>query len=456
MKPGSVDRWPKRIFVVSLVLVLLAGAFLLGMYAQRQNLPPVPQLRAAYETLTTIYDSDGSNTPRYQHLQPTRGMGEGVTVNEVPDDGALVLMAGFFDEENQVRLVARDGTVVKKWSLDYFEHFPDEASRACELESPLRVDTHGALLTPQGEVVVNYEYCGTVKLDQCGELLWSIDGRTHHSLVLAEAGGYWILGRDQWLARRNPDRVPQIMDPGPDQLVLEDTILRVDEDGEVLEEISIPELMRDDGLEAYLTADGMSFRFSREDPWELVHANKVAELPSEIADAYPMFAAGDLVVSMRRLNLVMVVDPETRDVKWHQTGPWLRQHDPEFRPDGRISIYNNNLYYHTSYADHRLLPDTPYDTNIMTVDPETGETEVRFGQAPGQEMLSVIRGDHELLDDDGMLITEFDGGRVLQVDADGQVVWEYVNQVDEDSVGEVTNASLYTPDDLPAEWQTCA
>ena len=32
-----------------------------------------------------------------QHLQPTRELGDGVVVNKRPDDGALVLMGGFFD-----------------------------------------------------------------------------------------------------------------------------------------------------------------------------------------------------------------------------------------------------------------------------------------------------------------------------------------------------------------------
>ncbi len=91
----------------------------------------------------------------------------------------------------------------------------------------------------------------------------------------------------------------------------------------------------------------------------------------------------------------------------------------------------------------------------MAVDPQTGETEVVFGEAPGQGMLSVLRGDHELLDDDGMLVTEFDAGRVLQVDVDGEIVWEYVNHYDDEFVGEVTNASIHPAGYFRTEWETC-
>lgn len=444
MTSRSPERLSRRIFVVSLTLVVLGATFAFGAVAQREDLPPIPQLRAAGETLSNVRDNDVTNHPRRHHLQPSRDQGSGVTVDEV-DDGALVLMAGFFDEENQVRLVERDGTVVKRWSLDYFEDFPDPTTRPCVFETPLRVDTHGVHLTPEGDLLVNYEYCGTVRFDACGELVWRLGERTHHSIEPAAEGGHWIVGRQEWLAQDHPDRYPPIFHPGPKQLVQEDTILRVDDDGEVVEEVSIPQLMRDNGMEALLSADGLKMDIRTEEPWELVHANKVAELSADVADAYPMFEAGDLALSLRGLNLVMVVDPDDWQVRWHQIGPWLRQHDPEFRPDGRLSIFNNNIYYHQAYEDDQTILSAPRTTNVVAVDPATGDTEVVFGESPGQEMLSVVRGEHELLDDGGMLITEFDGGRVLQVDADGQVVWEYVNAYDDEHVAEITNAALVDP-----------
>jgi hypothetical protein len=394
-------------------------------------------------------------------LQPSRGQGDGVTINKTSDDGALVFMAGFFDEENQGRLIRRDGTLVKKWSLDYNEHFPDPDARVCDLTSPLRTDIHGAHVTPQGELVFNYEYCGSVKLDQCSGLIWKINKPTHHSLVPAEAGGYWLLGQYKWLASEEPDRFPPFstLTTGKNMLE-EDTLLRVSEDGEILEEVSIPELLRENNLEALLTANRTPNVYRR--PFtlhvvvnnELVHANKVAELPSEIADSYPLFAAGDLAISMRKLNLIIVLDPITKKVKWHQTGPWLRQHDPEFRPDGRISVFNNNVYS-MAYVKDKTVLSTPFTTNIIAVDPVSRETEVVFGEKPGQEMLSVIRGQHELLENDGILITEFDAGRVLEVDADGQVIWEYVNRYDDEFVGEISNSAIYPADYFQVEWKTC-
>ena len=172
---------------------------------------------------------------------------------------------------------------------------------------------------------------------------------------------------------------------------------------------------------------------------ELVHSNKVGELPGEIADAFPMFDAGDLVVSLRFKNMIFVIDRETWTVKWHQTGPWRRQHDPEFAADGTITLFNNNTYE----GLHRIRGETgAYRSNIIKVDPATGETEVIYGDGTGEDLYSMIRSKQDVLPDGGVMITEFEGGRALQVDADRQVVWEYIKRYDEEHLLEITEVRV--------------
>jgi len=412
-----------------------------GVVAFWQNLPPVPAMKTVWKEFKISDVKDSFRSDVRHHLQPSRGQGDGVMINHVRDK-AVVFMIGFFDGENQGRLVERDGTVLHRWSLNYFEHFPDEELRPCNVDSPLGVDIHGAVVTERGELVFNYEYCGTVKIDQCGTVMWAIAEPTHHSLVRAEEGGYWILSRVYWPPAENPDRFPPFSLADNQDTIEEDTLLRVSDDGEILKEISIPVLMREGGLLPVLTATGEVFSQDNGGRSELVHANKATELSQSLADAFPLFEAGDLAISMRALNLVMVLDGETKAVKWHQVGPWLRQHDPEFRRDGRISIFNNNVFRNVYVAGQTDL-SSPFVTNIISIDPVTNETEVIFGEQPGQEMLSVIRGDHELLPDNGMIITEFDAGRVLEVDDSGQIVWEYVNRYSDDHVGEIRNSNVF-------------
>ncbi|WP_170516057.1 arylsulfotransferase family protein [Ruegeria atlantica] len=448
------EKLPERLFWICLLLCIVCLSVLYGIFAQIKKWPPSTQIRLVYEVL--FVDQTLTRAVYREHLQPSRGQGDGVTINEHPDRQDAILLMGFFDKENQARLVTRDGSVIRKWSLDYFEHYPDAQTRPCsDLVSPLAVDVHGTLLTPKGELVFSYEYCGTVKLDQCSNVLWALDEPSHHSMVESEQGGYLTLGRNEWRATEVADRFPSFFSANSEERILEDVVLRLDEQGEIIERISIPGMIMENGLTALLTTNNQDFKTRKITRNELLHANKIDELPFELAEEFPLFNAGDWVISMRGLNLLMVVDPATRTVKWHQTGPWIRQHDPEFRPDGKISIFNNNTYVSAYTLREKTRLDAPWNTNIMVVDPVSRETEVVFGSRPGQEMLSVIRGQHEILDDGGVLITEFDAGRVLEVDATGNVTWEYVNKYDDEFVGEVTNAKHYPLSFFETDWKEC-
>ncbi len=450
-RTSVTDKNAKRFFNWSNVIRLIVVGYIIGALSSQYGVFPIPQLSMVK---SAIINGQAFWEPSISHLQPSRGQGNGVVINNAPDDNQYVLMTGFFDNENQIRLIHRDGTVFKKWSLDYSKHFPDSDSRPCSPLSSLAVDTHGVHLTPEGEVVFNYEYCGAIKLDQCGNVVWKINQPTHHSIVPAEKGGYWVLNRLYWNAKEEPNRLPPYSSSGKDVSLSEDTIMRVSEDGKILEQISIPELMRENGLEALLTSNGLSFRPEILFDKEIVHANKVAELSSSLADTFPLFDAGDLAVSLRQLNLIFVLDPINKKIKWHQTGPWIRQHDPEFRSDGRISIFNNNVY-RTAYSHERTNLNHKFSTNIIAVDPVSRKTEVIYGEKSGQEMLSVIRGQHELLKNHGMLITEFDAGRVFELDSDNNMIWEYVNQYDSDNVGEITNAVVYPSDYFQESFHSC-
>jgi hypothetical protein len=81
----------------------------------------------------------------------------------------------------------------------------------------------------------------------------------------------------------------------------EDTILRISEDGKIIEERSLVELFYRAGMEAWLTVMPGSELEQRMDG-EIMHLNKVAELESDRAADFPMVAAGDLLLSVRELN----------------------------------------------------------------------------------------------------------------------------------------------------------
>jgi hypothetical protein len=211
--------------------------------------------------------------------------------------------------------------------------------------------------------------------------------------------------------------------------------MKVSEDGEVLIEISVPKLFYDNNLEALLTSNGMVMTAWRDK--EIVHLNKIAELSSVIASDFPMLKAGDLALSLRGYNLIFVLDPDTKKIKWWRIGPWQRQHDPEFKPGGKLIIFNNNIHGPCEGRN---------GSNMMEIDLVSNDHKIIYGEKKGQEMCTEGRGKVELTVSGGLLVTEPEAGRVFETDATGRIVWEYINRYDSDKVAEIGEARIYPAD----------
>ena len=435
---------PSKYIFITLLLGLVFG---LGMYSAAKQNSIYEFARSLSETVNEALElvwAEKSNTAKTRpvhFLQRARYEGSGVVVNEVPNgQDDLILLSGFFEDSNELRLIRRSGEIVARWPVTFSEHFPDTSHMEKPPATDWNIDTHGALALPDGSVVFNYENGGLVKLDRCGKVVWKLVHMTHHAVEHAENGGFWVPGRI-YHASDATSPFPPFTTP-----FYEDTILHISENGRILREISVPQLIYDNGLAALLTATGKFFTSDN----EIVHLNKVGELYSQLAEDFPMFAAGDLILSLRDYNMLFVIDPKTERIKWWQIGPWIRQHDPEFKPGGLITIFNNNTY--TSFINLKQPIDKVFDplpqlfSTIDEFNPVDGRTRVLFGDKTDRPMLSSLRGKHDLTPDGNLFITAFEDGRVLEVDTEGNIIWEYINRYNENVVAEITEARLYSKD----------
>jgi hypothetical protein len=443
----------KFLFYLIFIVGALGLSFAFGLYSGARKTVAYEAVRAlknsVEESLNLVKEEASTLTKTHpkHFLQPARYDGAGVTVNDFADsEEELIFLSGFFNENNELRLIQRDGTVIARWPVSFSEIFPDPSHPMYPHDwsgpkTDWNIDLHGALALPDGSVVFNFEFGGLVKLDRCGKVVWTLAQHSHHSVELAEGGGFWVPGR-RYHSEESDSPFPPFQTP-----LLDDTIMKVSEDGEVLLEISVPELFYKNGLESLLTSNGEVLGGGmRKWPREIVHLNKIAELSSAIADDFPMFKAGDLALSLRKYNLIFIADPNTGKIIWWRIGPWLRQHDPEFIPGGKLIVFNNNIYAAAFSGGQVSSVSVPRVSNIVEIDPVSDEHRVIYGGVSGQEMLSIIRGKHELTRNGGLLVTEFEGGRVFETDATGRIIWEYINRYDSDEVAEITEARIYSAD----------
>lgn len=411
-------------FYASAVTSVVALVFGAGLFSARGDNAVARAAFGVYDdTKALIREIPNLTGERPIHfLAPARYPGKGVTLNKTSGDD-LVLLSGFIGDNQRAQLMRRDGSVLASWNLSPLEQLPSAGQCRNVPQTNWNSAAHNVLIGQDGSVLFSYESCGMVKLDRCGKKIWATKELTHHSPNLM-ANGEIVIGGSDYISK--PTRWP-FTEP-----YWEDVIRVYDAQGKLIRQRAITDLFARNGMLAALTSH------SDDNPKTdgEFHLNEVEELPAALARAFPMFAPGDLLISIRNLNMILVADAKLERIKWHRVGPWIRQHDPDWGADGRITVFDNH-------------PDGTEDgtrfggSRIIAVNPATGETQTLYGGRKGQHFFTNQRGLHQMLDDGSMLITEANAGRAFQVDRAGRIVWQYVNRYDDKEAAWLNGVESY-------------
>jgi hypothetical protein len=434
----------KAAFVLSLIGFSFAYGLIVGAY----EVFPYRHLKYVLNSVETVIanrDSLTSDRPT-AFLAERRYQGNGVTIHDPRRaHPGFTLLSGFFDDLPGIRLVDMHGNVVQSWPISFFTLFESTDHIFPKNDVPAsdwNVGVHGIHISPDGSVVFNLDGKGTAKLDRCGKPIWLLHRMTHHSIEESKDGSYWIPSRH--FVENESDAYPLFRTPYRD-----DTIMRVSPDGEILSEISLNKILIDNGLYALLVANGRFTTDMQEE--DVLHVNDIDEMTEELAGSFPLFSAGDLVLSLRHLNMLMVIDPSNWQVKWYQSGPWLRQHDPDFQKDGTITLLNNNS---DDTKDGELLGGS----SVMSIQPHLPDRPVNilYGKKENEYFFTNTQGKHQVFDNGNILIVEYYGGRVLEVSPSGEIVWQYINEYDQESVARLSGAERYAEDYFNVKDWSCS
>ena len=181
---------------------------------------------------------------------------------------------------------------------------------------------------------------------------------------------------------------------------------------------------------------------------DFTHLNDVEPLTPQMAGAFPQFAVGDLLVSLRNLNLLFVMSPETGEIKWSMVGPYLRQHDPDFLANGHISVFDNR-------RDNRS-GRIRGGSRILELDPVTRHVTTLFGGRPDEFFYTGRMGADQQLPNGNLLITASEAGYVFEATPQRKVVWSFINHWDKQSVAWVDGATRYPQSYwVPKEGEVC-
>lgn len=287
----------------------------------------------------------------------------------------------------------------------------------------------------EGNLFVIVPLRSLLKLDPRSELVWRADLAAHHDIAWAARGELLVLSETPRLFRVG----------NGEHLVLDNEITVLDKDGTTLRQHSLLDMLRSDpALDALINGQVLArhaeftriagpldaevrtlletgryrgpkrraLRLLRQlpgSPCDVLHANSVRAL-----EAHPqgLWQAGQVLVSLRNLDLVTVLDLELGGVVWSWgRGELSGQHQPSALPNGHILIFDNG----TAVGRSRLVE----------VDPLTGAITWEYLGTPPERFFSALAGGCELLPNGNILVTEAQSGHAFEVTRTGRTVWSW-------------------------------
>jgi len=395
--------------------VLLASASFVAGYIAHKRLLISPRLRAAVGHRL-------AGVPLQGRFRPFRPPGEiagppheamiqqlnaiGYVQGRVPapaTEGVTV-----FDRERSFRglnlyasahasvacLMDMEGEILHEWRYEFSRVWPDfEPGRLTSM--PGTTYWRRVHLYENGDLLAIHEGIGVLKLDKSSKLLWSNQCNAHHDLDVTDDGTIFVLTRKAHVVPRWYESLP----------ILEDFVTMLSPDGQVVRDISV--------LECFENSEYAPVLRNMPEYGDVFHTNTLAVLDGRHEERSSVFRRGNVLVSVRELDIVAIIDLEQRAVVWATTGMWSRQHEPILLDNGNMLLFDNL--------------GRPERSRVLEFDPFTHEIVWSYGSDDGEPLYSRECGANSRLPNGNTLIIESENGRALEVTHDKAIVWEYIS-----------------------------
>jgi hypothetical protein len=413
----------------------------LGAAAMFFELPSSAFLRRAFVGGYSWLEGRKDDQPPEQFGPPTVGQ---IDRPERTCDGFTLCMYG---GDSQAVLVNMRGDVVHEWHVPFSSLWPNPTHVHGRVDDAAVYFNDGHLYRNGDLAVViqgpvnpqnSSNGYGLAKLDKDSRVLWKYAANCHHDLDVADDGTLYVLTNQ--VLETVPDGLDHIPTP-----CMTDCIDVLSADGKLLKRIALLEAIQNSPYTALFSTIERPRTFAQSPGptgarpvlflddllrRDVLHTNAIKVLRRALAPQFPQFRAGQLLVSVRHLDALAVLDPDSGRVVWAARGPWHAQHDPSFLGNGHLLLFDNL--------------GSPAGTRVLEYDPVTQAFPWSYPGETGTPFFSRIRGTCQRLPNGNTLIVNSDGAEVFEVTPDREIVWSCSC-----GRGELYRARRYTPEELP-------
>lgn len=428
----AASKYSALLFLLSSVFIVFNG----GYFAREFKFFPYKLYNEAAKGWSQLRQQQSQELPWF-YVRTNRSASDIVKQSDRAQPGLTLVTEIGAERQISAKIIDLNGNTLHQWKIDWFklwsnpEHLPPNLIP----QSPPGTSIHGAVVMDNGDLVFNFESKGLMRLDRNGEVVWRLPYLTHHSIHQHDDGNLWVSG-----SKYQTEKVPRLSHLIPP--FYEETILEISPEGKILREWYVADVLRNNGYTGLLYLGSLNNENTAIQGdnrllgnTDLLHLNDVEPFSTQLEPGF--FQPGDVMISLRNINTVLVFNTESEKIKYISIGEVVRQHDPDFIDGNRISVFDNNN-----------LAGTPQRQSKITIFSATDNTkQVFFEGSPDAPFFTRVMGKNQWLPNGNLLITESMSGRGFEVNPQGEVVWEYLNFVDDSTVGIVSEVQR-----LPAEY----
>ncbi len=293
-------------------------------------------------------------------------------------------------------LIDMKGHILHTWEFDIKKIWPSKKPDAI---TPFWENIY---LYPNGDLLAIYHNGGMIKINKNSQLIWSYDCTAHHDIDVDSDGNIYTLTND-WIKLK--DNV----------LIIENAILILSPEGKLIKKIPFtPLLYRSQNPSAQFLLKrvvGMALK----DNQDVYHTNTLQIIDEHNQQSKSaIFKKGNILLSFLTLSTLAIIDPSLDEIVWI-SGPriWMEgQHNTQLLNNGNMLSFDN--HYKSLKDQSRVVEFEPLSKKIVW-------------EYKAKDFYSDTHGSQQRLNNGNTLIVEANKGRVLEVTADHQIAWEFLN-----------------------------
>ena len=309
--------------------------------------------------------------------------------------GVNLMLSG---DRARAELRSLDDVLLHAWEAPIDAHTDLTPARG-----PDQVAWRRAALLDDGSLVAIHDGHALVRIGADSTVLWSSPVEAHHDLFV-HGGQIVVLTRGRRL-------VPEV---NPREAIVDDRVAIFDLDGRLLRDFSL--------WDAFARSEWGSLlgRLTTR-VGDVMHSNTIERLDGRSSAIHPAFRAGNWLLCLRDLDLVVVLDPQLERLVWLSSGPdaagpgqpWRGPHDPTVTLNGTLLVFDNL--------------GREGDSRLVELEVAQGQIVSTWAPENSMDFSSLFCGALDCLANGNVLVTESCRGRAFELTPSGEIVWEYVS-----------------------------